>query len=332
MAAAQRISHSSLALPRRGGDNRLVIVTRRDLEDSLGRVRALVTDPRGGIHGPGTAAWQLQKDVLLFLGGGRAALLQLAHPFVAHAIDQHSKTRSDVTGRFQRTFANVFAMSFGDLDDAFAAARRVHNIHTRITGSLPDGTVYHANDAGSLLWVHATLVHTVVYVRELVLGRIATPLKEAYYRDSWQFARLFGIPEAILPPTWAAFDRYVAETIASSTITVSEPAREMSRFLFGDDGSGRRNRLGRWLELMTTGLLPGKLRRQYGLSWGLGDRATFTASLAAIAPAWRLLPQRLRLLPAYVDAERRVAGKSPSAFAKWMEARLFSLATSVARH
>jgi uncharacterized protein (DUF2236 family) len=304
-----------------------VIVTRRDLEESLERVRVRVTDPRAGIHGPGTAAWELQRDALMFLGGGRAALLQLAHPFVAYAIDHHSQTRADVTGRFQRTFMNVFAMSFGDLDDAFSAARRVHNIHTRITGLLPDGTRYHANDADSLLWVHATLVHTVVHVRELVLGRMPAPLKEAYYRDSWQFARLFGIPEAMIPPTWAAFDRYVAETIASSTLTVSEPAREMSRFLFGDQGTGRRGRIGRWLELMTTGLLPEKLRRQYGLSWGLGERAAFTASIAAIAPAWRLLPQRLRYLPAYVDAERRVAGKPPSTFARWMERRLFALAT-----
>ena len=311
-----------------------MIVTRRELEESLGRVRSRVTDPRGGIHGPDSAAWQLQRDALLFLGGGRAALLQLAHPFVAHAIDQHSKTRSDVTGRFQRTFANVFAMSFGDLDDAFAAARRVHNIHTRITGTIPDevgafpaGTVYHANDADSLLWVHATLVHTVVHVRERVLGPLPGPVKEAYYQDSRQFARLFGIPEAMMPPTWAAFDRYVAETIASPTLTVAEPARAMSRFLFGDAGTGRRGRIGRLVELVTTGLLPEKLRRQYGLSWGLAERAAFSASLAAIAPAWKLMPRRLRLLPAYVDAERRVAGKSPSALARWMEARLMSLAS-----
>jgi len=310
-----------------------VIVTRRDLEDSLERVRAQAGDSRAGIHGPGSAVWQLQRDAVIFLGGGRAVLLQLAHPFVAYAIDHHSKTRADVAGRFQRTFANVFAMSFGDLDDAFSAARRVHNIHTRITGTIPvdagafpAGTPYHANDADSLLWVHATLIHTAVHVRELVLGPIAAPVKEQYYRDSFQFARLFGIPESIMPPTWAAFDRYVAETIASSTLTVTEPARAMSRFLFGDGGTGRRGRLGRWLELMTSGLLPEKLRRQYGLTWSLGDRAGFTASIAALAPAWRLLPARMRLLPAYVDAERRLAGRSPSAFARWMEARLFSLA------
>ena len=100
------------------------VVTRSELEGALARVRAAVADPRDGIHGPGSPAWQLQRESMVFLGGGRAALLQLAHPFVAYAIDQHSKTRGDVVGRFQRTFRNVFAMVYGDLDTAMRAAGR----------------------------------------------------------------------------------------------------------------------------------------------------------------------------------------------------------------
>jgi len=78
---------------------------------------------------------------------------------VAFAVDQHSQTRTDVVGRFQRTFRAVFAMVFGELDDALTAARRVHSIHTRIHGTFPHavgawpaGTPYHANDADSLRW------------------------------------------------------------------------------------------------------------------------------------------------------------------------------------
>lgn len=311
-----------------------MITTRAELEASLDRVRTSVVDPRSGICGPGSSAWRLQREAVIFLGGGRAALLQLAHPFVAYAIDQHSKTRQDVVGRFQRTFANVFAMSFGDLDEAFAAARRVHSVHTRITGTIPvevgafaAGTVYHANDVDAQRWVYATLIHTAVQVHELVIGPLTTAVKDAYYKDTWQFARLFAIPEASLPPTWAAFDLYVERMMASPTLTVAAPAREMSRFLFGAGASGRQGRIGRWLELITTGLLPERLRRQYGLSWGLRERAGFRASLAAVAPAYRMMPDRLRLLPAYVDADRRLAGRAPSAWAKFMDKRLLAMAS-----
>ena len=63
-----------------------MVVGRDELEASLAGLRATVVDPRAGIHGPGSTAWRLERDGLIFLGGGRAVLLQLAHPFVAHAI------------------------------------------------------------------------------------------------------------------------------------------------------------------------------------------------------------------------------------------------------
>ena len=102
----------------------LMIVTRRrtSRDRSTSLVRD-VRDPRAGILGPDSIAWRVGGDLAVFLGGGRAALLQLAHPMVAYAIDHHSKTRADVLGRFQRTFRNVFAMVFGELDDALTSLR-----------------------------------------------------------------------------------------------------------------------------------------------------------------------------------------------------------------
>ena len=108
-------------------------VTRDQLEAGLARARARAgsSDPRAGIHGPGSLTWELNREAVNFVGGGRAILLQLAHPFVAHAVAQHSNTLTDARGRFERTFAGVFAMTFGDLDQAFRAARRVHAVHSR---------------------------------------------------------------------------------------------------------------------------------------------------------------------------------------------------------
>src|SRR4051812_13451649 len=171
-----------------------MIVTRADLEASLAALRGQIPDPRAGILGPRSIAWRIGGDVAVFLGGGRAALLQLAHPMVAHAIDQHSHTRADVAGRFRRTFRNVFAMVFGHVDDAFFAARRVHTIHSRIHGTIPErvggwpaGTPYHANDADALRWVHATLVDTTLLVREHVDGALPAAIKDGYVIEMNRF-------------------------------------------------------------------------------------------------------------------------------------------------
>ena len=62
-------------------------------------------------------AWRdgrrVDREALTFLGTRRALLLQLADPWVAAAIVQHSRTLADPIGRFHRTFAVVFTMVFG---------------------------------------------------------------------------------------------------------------------------------------------------------------------------------------------------------------------------
>jgi uncharacterized protein (DUF2236 family) len=308
-----------------------MVTGRAELEASLARLRSECDDPRAGIHGPGSAAWHLERDSVIFMGGGRAVLLQLAHPFVAYAIAQHSRTRDDVVGRFRRTFDNVFAMSFGDLDHAFTAARRVHNIHTRITGTIdedagafPRGTTYHANDADSQLWVYATLIDTVVTVTERVKGPLAPALKEAYYRDSWSFARLFAIPDRALPPSWGAFQEYVARMCASNVLTVTAPAREMSGFLFG-------GALGGAVAAVTSSLLPRRLREDFGLAYGARERIVARGMVAAARAATLVTPQAARDLPAYRDARRRIRGLPPSKLSRWLEQQMQLLAAQVSK-
>ena len=314
-----------------------MIIGKAELEASLDRARAVAAaahgDPRAGIHAAGSVARRLERESIVFAGGGRAALLQLAHPAVAYAIDQHSTTRDDVVGRFQRTFELVFAIGFGDLDHAIAAARRVHDIHRRIVGTIPidigafrAGDRYHANDADALRWVYATLVDTVVRVTELVRGRLSTRRKDAYVRDSHQFARMFGIPEAMLPPDWAAFAGYVDGMLASGTIAVAPPAREMAAFLLGRGGGRAQPPLGRWVERVTAALLPPRLRDELGLAWSFADAARVRLAIAAVRPTYAIVPPALRWLPAYQDARRRVAGRPPSALAKLLDRGLTQLA------
>lgn len=305
-----------------------MIVSREDLESSLLRLRASVTDPAAGILGPTSIGWQIGADLALFLGGGRAALLQLAHPMVAHAVDQHSRTRTDVAGRFQRTFRNVFAMVFGDLDDAIAAARRVHSVHTRIHGTLPEragrweaGTPYHANDIESLRWVHATLMDTTIVIRELIDGPLPVAIKDGYLIEQHRFGALFGIPASALPRTWADHERYIANMIDSRSLVVTPCAREMASFLVGSNGA--QPMLGRIGELVSHALLPEPLARQFELR---GARRRTRLGLAAFAQVYRRIPRSLVAIPAYTEARRRLAGQGPSRWSAWTERQLFGLA------
>lgn len=289
-------------------------VSREDLEGYIQRLQEEVQDPTAGIYGPGSQSWLISKEAILFLGGGRAALLQTAHPFVAHGVDQHSATKHDPLGRFQRTFDNVFAMVFGDLDSAIRSARRVHNIHKRIRGQIEEdvgrfakGSPYLANDEEALFWVHATLIETAVQVYELMIRPLSAEEKDRYYQETRRFAQLFGIPDRVMPKDWEAFAAYNREMWDSSTLAVGAPALELRRFLFTSPKPGY-SALFRWLETMTAGLMPERLRDQFELPWGKADQRVFQASVATLRVSYKRLPPRLRYLPAYVQARRRIAG------------------------
>ncbi len=309
------------------------IVSREQLEHSLAELCTHVGDPRAGILGPRSLAWRLGGDLAIFIGGGRAALLQLAHPMVAHAIDHHSRTRTDVVGRFQRTFRHVFSMVFGELDDALSAARRVHAIHTRVHGEISEplgcwavGTRYHANDADALRWVHATLADTTIVVREQLDGTLPIEVKDRYIVEMNRFAALFGIPRGLLPTSWSDHASYMSEMFRSERLAVSASAREMGQFLFGRGGQTQ-PLLGRIAEGISASLLPTQLATAFGLR---GSPIRVRGGLTAFAAVYGRLPRAVVALPAHADARNRIVGRGPSKWSAWTERQLFGLAARVA--
>lgn len=290
------------------------MVTRDELEALIAEVRRRVADPRGGIYGPESVGWGINREMVHFLGGGRAALLQLAHPFVAYGVSDHSQTKSDPLGRFQRTFFHVYKVVYGELDHAIASARRVFAIHERIRGTIGEdvgryekGSPYAATDEDALFWVYATLIDTSVLMYERVVGPLSTSDKERYYEESRLLAYLFGVSDRVLPPSFSSFRETFDRIVASDAIAVSTPAREIATFLLRPWG-GFPRAIGVWFRPVTSALLPEKLRAPFGLRYGRADRALWRASLPGLRLAYRRLPAKARFVPAYLDADRRVRG------------------------
>src|SRR5712692_5605447 len=150
-AAVSERSASSAMTPEPSG-----IVTEADLERELTLVRSAAVSGPAGIFGPDSLAWRINREAAIFFAAGRALLLQLAHPWVAAAISQHSRTLTDPIGRFHRTFNVAFTIVFGTTGQALAAARRLHRRHAGISGVLMEssgafgaGSQYQANDVAA---------------------------------------------------------------------------------------------------------------------------------------------------------------------------------------
>src|SRR5215469_3802240 len=160
-------------------------VSANTFERGLDAVRAAAASPCAGIFGPESMTWRIDRESAIFLGAGRALLLQLAHPWVAAAIGEHSRAIADPVGRFHRTFDSVFTMAFGTVDQALSSARRLHRRHARIRGNLlaaagpfAAGSRYVANDIEALRWVHATLVETALLAHDLVCPPLTSEERE----------------------------------------------------------------------------------------------------------------------------------------------------------
>ena len=139
------------------------------MRDAIGgRIRALVGSgsidlprPPGdpGLFGPGSMAWRIHGDFsAMMIGGVSALLLQMLHPLALAGVWDHSDFRRDRLGRLRRTAQFISLTTFGSSAAATRAIDHVRAIHDRVSGTLPDGTPYDANDPELLTWVHVAEV------------------------------------------------------------------------------------------------------------------------------------------------------------------------------
>lgn len=298
------------------------------LESELDRVCAQAAGPVAGLFGPQSLTWQVDREAAIFLGAGRALLLQLAHPWIAAAIEQHSHALADPVGRFHRTFRVVFAMVFGSLGQSLGAARHLHRRHAEIKGQLrsaagpfPAGSTYCANAAPALCWVHATLVETALQAYQLVLPPLAPGQRERYYSESRLFAGLFGIPDQYLPQDWTSFSAYTSAMVRSDTLTVTDRARVMAHQLMR--GTGTWLRVPTAYRAITAALLPPRIRAAYGFRHDAAEQHVARQAIARIRRAYPFLPARLRYVGPYQEAEQRLAGKARADIVTRMSNRLW---------
>jgi len=249
-----------------------------------------VPPPEQGLFRADSQLRRVSAESVLLLGGGRALLLEVAHPLVAAGVALHSSFREDPLGRLQRTLDAMAAIAFRERAAALAAARRVERAHARVRGRLaeragryPAGTAYSGRDPELMLWVWATLVDTALVVTDRFVGPLDPDARESYYADQCVVARLLGIPAALVPADWAAFAAYFDAMLAGDSLAVTGAAREIAAAVL--DPPLRLPTTG-VARLVTAGLLPPRLREAFGLAWDAA-RERRLADLCASARALR---------------------------------------------
>jgi uncharacterized protein (DUF2236 family) len=261
-------------------------------------------DPTRSLFGPRSMSWRVNREVALLLGGGRALLLQIAHPLVAAGVAEHSQFERAPLERLWRTLDLTLTTVFASAADALAAVRQVERVHRQVHGVLAEdagpfrrGTRYAANDPALLFWVHATLVDSALLAYERFVGRLSAAERAALYRESTIAARLFGIPSATIPATLPEFRAYMRGMLNGPTLAVGPRSRAIAAALLNPPlPFGVRQIVGS-TRLFTVGLLPAPIRHRYGYAWTRTQAGALRALSAAIRAGLPVLPRLAREFP-----------------------------------
>ena len=288
-------------------------VSQQEIERLWESVARHTANPRVGIFGPDSVSWKVNRESALFLGAGRAALLQLAHPWVATALDQHSNLLNDPLARFHNTFRVVFTMVFGTLDQALAASRHLYHLHTRIQGEIPEsvaayarGSRYEANEVNALVWVFATLIESALKAYEIVLPPLSSFERETYYAESRTLAALFGIPAEALPADWTSFEAWMRAMLVSDALGVNTLSREMVHGIL--HGRGSWVPIPNWYRALTAASMPERFRGEFSLVYGEREDRTVARARSWLPRIYRCLPASLRFVGPYQEAQSRLLG------------------------
>ncbi len=270
-----------------------------------------------GYYGPDSVAWKIGREAAVLLGGARAVLMQIAHPLVAMGVSTHSNYMSDPFGRTERTFMLGEYLSFGSTLKARRAAQTINCLHRHVHGTLPidagayaTGSRYDARNPELLLWVHATLVDTLLLTYTLFIGPLSLEEQDQYYQESKGVAHLLGLQPCDMPESVNDLKRYVDDMVNSNRLAATPQARQLAhQVLFPPLPSIFRPFIHLSFQV-TCALLPQPVREIYGLEWsGLRQRA-FDASTLGMRTVIPRLPVSLRVLPVTLRIMEKTVSQS----------------------
>jgi uncharacterized protein (DUF2236 family) len=248
------------------------------------------------MFGPGSLTWRVNGEAVLLLGGGRALMLQVAHPKVAAGVSQFSNFRQDPWTRLYRTLDTTLTIAFGAPAASREASERLRRVHERVAGADDRGQPYRALDPELLLWVHATLIDTSLTIYERYVAALSPGERDAYYEEMKELGEGYSVPREIMPSSHAAFRRYYAAMLADG-LRVTDTTRDVADAVLRPDVPQIAWPAVELLRLVTVGMLPERLREELGLGWGPGRERALAGSQLAVRRLLPILPALLHRFP-----------------------------------
>lgn len=277
---------------------------------------ASISPYTSGLYHPDDLLWQVNREAVLLLSGGRALVMQLAHPLVAAGVAARDDFRNNPIGRLMRTLRGMLGIIYGDLDEADRCARRINELHADVVGTLGAGTsrfaagsVFDALDPDLLLWVEATLTDSAMTAYSNFVRPLSPVERDAYYQQSLRLAPMLRVPLEVHPSDYPAFSRYLEEKLQGDCLEVTEQAKELAHAVLHPRVAGVPDFVLAPFRFLTIGMLPAALRARFEFPWDARRQKLWQRSISIVRGMRTIAPDILRIMPPARRAEKRLLAR-----------------------
>jgi uncharacterized protein (DUF2236 family) len=220
-----------------------------------------------GLFGPTSVTWRVMPAPAALAAIPAAVLLQMLEPRVAQMVDHAGGYARNPELRGQLTAEYGNTTIFGDTQAAENAGATLRRIHRALVATDPaTDAPYHADEPDLLLWVHCTIVWSVLRACGRWGPRLTPAERDRFVDEQRIAARLVGIDPAIAPATAAALDAYMRQNFSRLAYT---PATARIMAVMAPRGLPRDPKalIGQALHYAALDLLPPRQRALYGARW-----------------------------------------------------------------
>ncbi len=262
----------------------------------IGQTRAMVKPsqtPQAAAAPTPSIQWpDIALEACIYLGAGAAIIRQLANPAVGLGVARHSSALQDPMPRLYKTMDYIYVVALGSDRERRIIAREVDQAHKPVRSQY-----YDAFDPQLQLWVAATLYKGGIEVYELMFGRLDQASREHLLQQAAVYGTTLQMPPALWPADSEAFEHYWDRALAGFDVP-AEVRDYVHALLEASAAPWYIKALMPVQSLATRALLGPSLRRKFELPWSRRDEFLWRWFMRIAPPVYRLLPIRLRYLPA----------------------------------
>lgn len=236
------------------------------------------------------------------LYGQRALLIGALEPLTYTGTMLSTRAGDRPFERLARTAKIQETIFLGTREEADEALARVHKLHERIKGTLPEaagthpaGAAYSAFDPELMLWTLAVIADSGREMYETLVRPLSEGEREDLWQDYVRFGELFGLPRSEMPGSHREFKAWWDGKLASPDLQATEHGLEMAPLVAFRQPvpAAARGNLAIQNHLIK-GTLPPRVREIFGIRWSAAHESSFRAIAAAHRRARHLFPRQMR--------------------------------------